>query len=47
MQEPLADDDIVALCESVPAPVYVRLSELERAWALGATGTHSLGAGGG
>jgi 8-oxo-dGTP diphosphatase len=38
MQTTLADAQLAALCESVPVPVYARGIELERAWALGATG---------
>jgi mutator protein MutT len=38
MREALADEEVVALCTRVPVPVYVRGQELERAWALGASG---------
>jgi 8-oxo-dGTP diphosphatase len=36
--EPLASDELTALCRSVCAPVYAREIALEFAWALGATG---------
>jgi mutator protein MutT len=39
----LADRELVALCDSVPVPVFARGIELERAWALGASGCNEIG----
>jgi 8-oxo-dGTP diphosphatase len=38
----IAEDDVVALCARVAVPVYVRGVELERAWALGASGIAAI-----
>ena len=40
--KPLAPAELGDLCGSVSAPVYARGLDLERAWALGATGINSL-----
>jgi mutator protein MutT len=41
--DPLADDVVVALCDSVSVPVFARGMGLERAWALGASGCNEIG----
>jgi mutator protein MutT len=38
MRQVLADGEIAGLCGRVPVPVFAREIELERAWALGASG---------
>ena len=40
----LADGELVALCDSVPVPVFAHGIGLERAWALGASGRNEMGA---
>jgi mutator protein MutT len=39
----LTDGELAALCDTVPVPVYGRGIELERAWALGASGCSGIG----
>jgi mutator protein MutT len=39
----LAQGELVALCDSVPVPVFARGIGLEQAWALGASGCHQIG----
>ena len=41
----LAEADLTALCDTVPMPVYARCIglDLERAWALGASGLNEIG----
>ena len=41
--DPLADDVVAALCDSVSVPVFVRGIGLEQAWALGASGCNEIG----
>lgn len=43
MRNALADTALTALCEAVPVPVFARGLELERAWALGASGVNEVG----
>jgi hypothetical protein len=40
----LADGELALLCDSVPVPLFVRGIELEKAWALGASGCSEIGA---
>jgi len=40
--EPLAADELTALCRSIFVPVYARGLALEEAWALGASGINDL-----
>jgi mutator protein MutT len=42
MRDALADGELVALCNSVPEPVFARGIKLEQAWALGASGLHEI-----
>jgi mutator protein MutT len=42
MRDALADGELVALCNSVPVPVFARGIKLEQAWALGASGLHEI-----
>jgi mutator protein MutT len=42
MRAALADDDLAALCDSIPVPVFARGVTLKRAWALGASGTNEI-----
>ena len=42
MRGTLTDCDLSRLCESVPVPVFSRGIDLERAWALGASGINEL-----
>jgi mutator protein MutT len=42
MREALADGELAALCSSVAVPVFAYGLALERAWALGASGTHEI-----
>jgi mutator protein MutT len=39
----LADGELIALCDSVPVPVFARGIGLEQAWALGASGCNEIG----
>jgi mutator protein MutT len=41
--EPVEASELADLCESVPAPVFVRGLSLGRAWTLGASGVNALG----
>jgi mutator protein MutT len=41
--EPIEATELADLCESVPAPVFVRGLSLGRAWTLGASGVNALG----
>jgi len=42
MREAIAGGALAALCESVAVPVYARCITLEKAWALGASGTNEM-----
>jgi 8-oxo-dGTP diphosphatase len=42
MRVALADDGLLALCDTVPTPVFARGIGLEQAWALGASGINEL-----
>lgn len=42
LREPLAMDELVALCESVNLPVFARGISLHEAWAAGATGVSGI-----
>lgn len=42
MRDALADSALAALCDLVPVPVFARGIELERAWALGASGLNEI-----
>jgi 8-oxo-dGTP diphosphatase len=44
MRNALADSELVALCDSVPVPVFARGIGVEHAWALGASGLNEIGA---
>jgi mutator protein MutT len=43
LRDVLGDGELVALCDSVPVPVFARGIGLERAWALGASGCNEIG----
>jgi hypothetical protein len=43
LDEPLGTRELTDLCESLPAPVFVRGLSLGRAWGLGASGVNDLG----
>ena len=42
----LENGELVALCDSVPVPVFARGIGLEQAWALGASGCNEIGCSG-
>lgn len=42
MRHALGDAELVALCDSVPVPVFARGIALQRAWALGASGLNEI-----
>jgi hypothetical protein len=42
MRVALADDGLLALCNTVPTPVFARGIGLEQAWALGASGVNEI-----
>jgi mutator protein MutT len=42
MRDALADGKLAVLCGLVPVPVFARGIEMERAWALGASGIHEI-----
>ena len=44
MSAPLATRELVALCESIPKPVFAAGIELERAWGLGVSGLNQIDA---
>jgi mutator protein MutT len=44
LRNAIADSELVALCASVPVPVFARGIGVERAWALGASGLNEIGA---
>ena len=44
LRDVVADGELAALCDSVPAPIFARGIGLERAWALGASGCSDIGA---
>jgi mutator protein MutT len=43
LRDVLLDGELVALCDSVPVPVFARGVGLERAWELGASGCNEVG----
>ena len=43
LRKVLAEGDLLALCDSVPVPVFARGIGLEQAWALGASGCNEIG----
>jgi 8-oxo-dGTP diphosphatase len=43
LRKVLAEGDLLALCDSVPLPVFARGIGLERAWGLGASGCNEIG----
>jgi 8-oxo-dGTP diphosphatase len=43
LRKVLAEGELVALCDSVPVPVFARGIGLEQAWALGASGCNEIG----
>jgi len=44
LRKVLAEGDLLALCDSVPVPVFARGIGLEQAWGLGASGCNEIGA---
>ena len=43
LDNPLGGAELANLCETVPAPLFVRDMPLARAWSLGASGVNALG----